>query len=117
MGTVKTEITLMNSGDVIKARDGIIKAADIHAITVEAAVDTGRAEDMDMEGFSLEQSPGQSKSVASITALIVCLRFSASSQTRLWGPSITSAVTSSPRTAGRQWRKMLSLRPVRFISA
>ena len=41
MGTVKTEITLMNSGDVTNARRGIIKAADIHAITVEAVVDTG----------------------------------------------------------------------------
>ena len=30
-------------------------------------------------------------------------RFSASSQTRLWPPSITSSVISSPRWAGRQW--------------
>src|SRR6476661_5145526 len=34
-----------------------------------------------------------------------CSRFSASSQIRLAGPSITSSVTSSPRWAGRQCRK------------
>jgi len=37
-----------------------------------------------------------------------CSRFSASSQTTDCGPSITSAVTSSPRCAGRQCRKIAS---------
>src|SRR6266566_2182744 len=44
-------------------------------------------------------------SVAS-RAFCTCSRFSASSHTRDCGPSITSAVTSSPRWAGRQCRKM-----------
>src|SRR2546425_1948177 len=39
-------------------------------------------------------------------AFCTCSRFSASSHTRDCGPSITSAVTSSPRWAGRQCRKM-----------
>ena len=38
----------------------------------------------------------------------VCIRFSAWSQTALCGPSITPALTSSPRRAGRQWRKRAS---------
>ena len=38
----------------------------------------------------------------SSSAFCACNRFSASSQTTLCGPSITSAVTSSPRCAGRQ---------------
>ena len=33
----------------------------------------------------------------SINAFCACMRFSASSQTTLWGPSMTSAATSSPR--------------------
>ena len=36
-------------------------------------------------------------------AFWVCRRFSASSQTAAWGPSITSAAISWPRWAGRQW--------------
>src|SRR5450759_3175329 len=40
------------------------------------------------------------------SACSVSQRFSASSQTRDCGPSMTSSVTSSPRWAGRQWRKM-----------
>ena len=36
------------------------------------------------------------------------MRFPASSHTRERGPSITASVTSSPRWAGRQWRKMAS---------
>jgi len=53
------------------------------------------------------------------TAMIAfwtCRRFSASSQTRLCGPSITESLTSSPRCAGRQWRKIAFL-SARFISA
>uniref|UniRef100_UPI00311D4382 hypothetical protein n=1 Tax=Thauera sp. SDU_THAU2 TaxID=3136633 RepID=UPI00311D4382 len=38
-----------------------------------------------------------------------CRRFSASSKTTDWGPSITSSVTSSPRCAGRQCMKSASL--------
>src|SRR5204862_7642809 len=34
------------------------------------------------------------------------MRFSASSHTADCGPSITASVTSSPRCAGRQWRKV-----------
>ena len=41
MGTVKTEITLKNAGDVLNAKKGIIAEGEIHAITVEAIVDTG----------------------------------------------------------------------------
>ena len=36
------------------------------------------------------------------SAFWACSRFSASSQTTLRGPSITAAVISSPRCAGRQ---------------
>ena len=42
------------------------------------------------------------------TASVVCSRFSAWSNTREAGPSITSAATSSPRCAGRQCRKIAS---------
>ena len=45
-------------------------------------------------------------------AFWTCRRFSASSKMRLWGPSQTSAATSSPRWAGRQWRKTASWRRV-----
>ncbi len=45
----------------------------------------------------------------SISAFCTCIRFSASSQTTDCGPSITSAVTSSPRCAGRQCIKRASL--------
>jgi clan AA aspartic protease len=41
MGTVKTEITLKNVGDVLNARKGLIAEAAVHAVTVEAIVDTG----------------------------------------------------------------------------
>jgi hypothetical protein len=41
MGEVREQITLVNSGDVINAKKGIIKAADIHTVTVEAIVDAG----------------------------------------------------------------------------
>ena len=38
------------------------------------------------------------------SAFCACRRFSACSQTTLFGPSITSALISSPRCAGRQCR-------------
>ena len=41
MGTVKTEITLKNAVDAANAKKGFIKEAEIHAVTVEAIVDTG----------------------------------------------------------------------------
>src|SRR5438309_1247417 len=44
-------------------------------------------------------------SIQSMAPRAVCIRFSACRQTAEWGPSITGAVTSSPRCAGRQWRK------------
>src|SRR5512141_1413553 len=44
----------------------------------------------------------------SISAFCTCSRFSASSHTTDCGPSITSAVTSSPRCAGRQCMKTAS---------
>jgi len=40
--------------------------------------------------------------VSAIRALPVCMRFSASSKTTDCGPSMTSSVTSRPRSAGRQ---------------
>jgi hypothetical protein len=42
------------------------------------------------------------------SAFWACRRFSASWKTRERGPSMTAAVTSSPRCAGRQCRKMAS---------
>ena len=41
MGEVRTEITLVNLGDAIKARDGFIPEAEIRRLTVNAVVDTG----------------------------------------------------------------------------
>ena len=41
MGFVHTEITIRNTGDVIKAEDGIIPEEDIRQVTVDAMVDTG----------------------------------------------------------------------------
>ena len=41
MGTVYADITLKNSGDVIKARDGIIRDDEIRGTAVRALVDTG----------------------------------------------------------------------------
>jgi hypothetical protein len=41
MGTVKAEITLKHAGDVYLVKKGIIKEAEIRAITAEAIVDTG----------------------------------------------------------------------------
>ncbi|MDR1256426.1 MAG: retroviral-like aspartic protease family protein [Spirochaetaceae bacterium] len=41
MGEVRTDITLVNIGDVIKARDGFIPESEIRRLTVNAVVDTG----------------------------------------------------------------------------
>jgi clan AA aspartic protease len=41
MGTVYAEITLKNSGDGIKARDGIIAEQEVRTATLRALVDTG----------------------------------------------------------------------------
>jgi hypothetical protein len=49
---------------------------------------------------------GCSRSQEGNTAFCAWRRFSASSQTTLAGPSITSAATSKPRYAGRQCRKI-----------
>src|SRR2546421_2386698 len=53
----------------------------------------------------------------SISAFCVCNLFSASSQTTLCGPSITSAATSSPRCAGRQCMNSASFFASRIMSA
>ena len=50
-------------------------------------------------------------------AFCTCSRFSASSQTRLRGPSSTPSVTSSPRCAGRHCRKMERSEAVSIISS
>ena len=41
MGYVNTKITLKNSRDIFKAKDGHIKEQDIRQLTVDAIVDTG----------------------------------------------------------------------------
>jgi clan AA aspartic protease len=41
MGEVRTEITLVNIGDAVKARDGLIPETEIRRLTVNAVVDTG----------------------------------------------------------------------------
>jgi clan AA aspartic protease len=41
MGEVRTEITLVNIGDAIKARDGFIPESEVRRLTVNAVVDTG----------------------------------------------------------------------------
>ena len=41
MGEVRTEITLVNIGDEIKARDGIIPESEVRRLMVNAVVDTG----------------------------------------------------------------------------
>jgi clan AA aspartic protease len=41
MGVVRTEITLVNAGDTIKAADGFIPESEVRRLTVNAMVDTG----------------------------------------------------------------------------
>ena len=41
MGEVRTEVTLVNIGDAIKARDGIIPESEVRRLMVNAVVDTG----------------------------------------------------------------------------
>ena len=41
MSEVRTEITLVNLGDAVKARDGIIPESEVRRLTVNAVVDTG----------------------------------------------------------------------------
>ncbi|MDR1625671.1 MAG: retropepsin-like domain-containing protein, partial [Spirochaetia bacterium] len=41
MGTVYAEITVKNTGDGIKARDGIIPEQEVRGTTLRALVDTG----------------------------------------------------------------------------
>ena len=41
MGEVRTEITLVNAGDAVKARDGFIPQSEVRRLTVNAVVDTG----------------------------------------------------------------------------
>ena len=48
--------------------------------------------------FRPEKAGTDFYSVAAITALMVCMRFSASSKTMDWGPSKTSSVTSMQST-------------------
>ena len=55
--------------------------------------------------------------VATMTAFMVCMRFSASSKTFEKGASKTSSVTSHPFTAGRQCRNMASGFPAAFMSS
>ena len=41
MSIIRTEITLKNAGDIIKAKDGFIKEEEIRQMTLESTVDTG----------------------------------------------------------------------------
>jgi hypothetical protein len=41
MGEVRTEVTLVNIGDTVKARDGLIPKSEVRQLTVNAVVDTG----------------------------------------------------------------------------
>ena len=41
MGSVHAEVTLKNSADEAKAREGLIKPENVRAVTVKALVDTG----------------------------------------------------------------------------
>ena len=41
MSEVRTEITLVNIGDTVKARDGLIPESEIRRLKVNAVVDTG----------------------------------------------------------------------------
>jgi clan AA aspartic protease len=41
MGEVRAEITLVNIGDAVKARDGFIPESEVRRLTVNAVVDTG----------------------------------------------------------------------------
>jgi len=41
MGTIKSEITIKKTFDVLMAQNGIIPESEIHAATVQAVVDTG----------------------------------------------------------------------------
>ena len=41
MGTVRAEITIKNSADVVKALEGLIREDEIRSISVTAMVDTG----------------------------------------------------------------------------
>ncbi|MDR1024381.1 MAG: aspartyl protease family protein [Treponema sp.] len=41
MGEVRTEVTLVNIGDAVKARDGFIPESGIRQLTVSSVVDTG----------------------------------------------------------------------------
>ncbi|MDR3148144.1 MAG: aspartyl protease family protein [Treponema sp.] len=41
MSTFKEKITLINAGDMVKARDGFIPKDNIRAVTIEAMPDTG----------------------------------------------------------------------------
>jgi hypothetical protein len=61
-----------------------------------------------------DQAPPMS---LAMTAFCTCSRFSASSHTRLRGPSSTPSLTSSPRCAGRQCRKMERAEAVSIISS
>ena len=67
-------------------------------------------------GGALRNGHGSAPRHQASTPFCACRRFSASSQTADCGPSITSSVTSSPRWAGRQCRKMASV-AARFISS
>jgi clan AA aspartic protease len=41
MGTVLVEITVKNSGDLVRVQDGIIAEREVRSLTVTAVVDTG----------------------------------------------------------------------------
>ena len=60
------------------------------------------AADRDDGALAAHRSSSKPPIVRAISALPVCIRFSASSKTTDCGPSMTSSVTSRPRSAGRQ---------------
>src|SRR6185437_2786922 len=68
------------------------------------SVEPARISEHDLH-FFVRHLPSNSQSMA---PRAVCIRFSACFQTPDRGPSITAAVTSSPRCAGRQCRKRAS---------
>src|SRR5689334_3993549 len=96
--------------DAARVGDGHLEAREGHHLGPEG--------DVDVVQRSFLQRFGTSHWLIKVArrAFCTCSRFSASSQTRDWGPSMTSAVTSSPRCAGKQCRK-IALESASFIKS
>ncbi len=106
---------LHGSGKVVALQDGVDRgterhhtAAHVERVHLERQRPIVAAQRFNRKKAGLAHTHAPAPRHQARMPFWACRRFSASSNTTDWGPSITSAVTSSPRWAGRQCMNMVS---------